>query len=471
LSYIGNSNVENWLTPEVEFFSGDGTTTTFQLTRRTYTFADLVVVVENVIQNPAESYTWNHTTNSIVFYEPPSPGSSNIYVKYNSRQTSIIAPGQGTVTQDSLTPGAPDWTPDGNVTILGTITVNGSTATVNNLIANNNVTAINVNSQNLFGDARYTSNINAGNVVSFGTRVATDALGTGVANSDTFLAGDNSWKPVVKSFLTDTGFSPSTSFTGDVTLSGTLNTANGGTGLTSFTSNGAVYATDGTTLTTGTLPVFSGGTGLSTISANSVVLGNGTNPVQTVAPGTANNILVSNGTQWVSGNATTFGIGVTGGGGRGAIFTSNGIFTVPLGISQVKVTVIGGGGGFIVSPNLQFGSNGGDGGVAVKYVSGLVAGQNITVTVGTKGASVNSFVGAANAGGSSSFGTFAVATGGAGGYYDAFNIANDGDPGLGTTGDFSIVNPRFAPISSTYYYGQGDRRGFILPDGIVLVEF
>jgi hypothetical protein len=471
LSYIGNSNVENWLTPEVEFFSGDGVTTTFQLTRRTYTFADLVVVVENVIQNPAESYTWNHTTNSIVFYEPPSPGASNIYVKYNSRQASIIAPGQGTVTQDSLTPGAPDWTPDGNVYVLGTLTVNGSTATVNNLIANNNVNAINVTAQYLYGDAINVSNIKAGNVVSFGTRVPSDSLGTGTANSNTFLSGDSSWKSVVKSFSSNTGLSPVSDTVGDVVLSGVLNTANGGTGLTAFISGGAVYSTSTSQLTSGTLPVTAGGTGKSSISANNVILGNGTAAVQEVAPGTANNILVSDGTKWVSGNATTFGIGVTGGGGRGAIFTSNGIFTVPLGISQVKVTVIGGGGGFIVSPNLQFGSNGGDGGVAVKYVSGLVAGQNITVTVGTKGASVNSFVGAASAGGSSSFGTFAVATGGGGGYYDAFNIANDGDSGLGTTGDFSIVNPRFAPISSTYYYGQGNRRGFILPDGVVLVEF
>ena len=214
-----------------------------------------------------------------------------------------------------------------------------------------------------------------------------------------------------------------------------------------------------------------GGTGQTSLTANSVVLGNGTNPVQTVAPGTANNILVSNGTQWVSGNATTFGIGVTSGGGRGSIYTANGTFTVPLGISQVKVTAIGGGGGFLVSPNLRFGSNGGDGGVAIKYVTGLVAGQNITVTVGTKGASINAYVGTANSGTTSSFGSYAVAGGGGGGYYDAFNQANDGNPGTGTTGDFSATNPKLSPISSTYYYGQGDKRGFIIPDGVVIVEF
>lgn len=469
MSYIGNSNVENWLTPEVEFFSGDGVTTTFQLTRRTYTFADLVVVVENVIQNPAESYTWNHTTNSIVFYEPPNPGSSNIYVKYNTRQASIIAPGQGTVTQDSLTPGAPDWTPDGNVYVLGTLTVNGITATVNNLVANNNVSAINVNANYLYGDGVGISNLNGANIA-FGL-IPPTTLATGTASSNTFLAGDSVWKPVVQSFTSNTGLLPSTSSTGSVVLSGTLNTANGGTGLTSFSSGGAVYSTDASTLTSGTLPVTAGGTGLTSLSANNVILGNGTDAVQTVAPGTANNILVSDGTKWVSGNATIFGIGVTGGGGRGAIYTANGTFTVPLGISQVKVTVVGGGGGFVISPNLRFGSNGGDGGVAIKYVTGLVAGQNITITVGTKGASINSFVGAASSGTPSSFGSFAIASGGGGGYYDAFNIANDGDPGTGTTGDFSAANPKFAPLSSVYYYGQGDRRSLIIPDGVVIVEF
>lgn len=47
-------------------------------------------------------------------------------------------------------------------------------------------------------------------------------------------------------------------------VSGTLGTGNGGTGLASFTSGGAVYATSTSALTTGTLPVASGGTGSTT---------------------------------------------------------------------------------------------------------------------------------------------------------------------------------------------------------------
>jgi hypothetical protein len=71
-----------------------------------------------------------------------------------------------------------------------------------------------------------------------------------------------------------TGFTPSSSTNGAITLAGTLNTGNGGTGLTTFTSGGAVYATSTSALTTGTLPVASGGTGvtISTGTGNETVV-------------------------------------------------------------------------------------------------------------------------------------------------------------------------------------------------------
>lgn len=68
--------------------------------------------------------------------------------------------------------------------------------------------------------------------------------------------------------------------------------------------NNIVYGgsiTNGTinSLTT-PLTVAYGGTGVATLAANSVVLGNGVAAVQTVAPGTAGNHLVSDGTTWTS---------------------------------------------------------------------------------------------------------------------------------------------------------------------------
>lgn len=54
----------------------------------------------------------------------------------------------------------------------------------------------------------------------------------------------------------------------------TIATSKGGTGLTSFTNGGAVYATSTSALTTGTLPVASGGTGATTLTG--YVKGSGT---------------------------------------------------------------------------------------------------------------------------------------------------------------------------------------------------
>lgn len=53
----------------------------------------------------------------------------------------------------------------------------------------------------------------------------------------------------------------------------TIGTTKGGTGLTSFTANSAVYATSTSALTTGTLPVAAGGTGGATASAARQSLG------------------------------------------------------------------------------------------------------------------------------------------------------------------------------------------------------
>lgn len=58
-----------------------------------------------------------------------------------------------------------------------------------------------------------------------------------------------------------TGLTPSIPTTGAIVLGGVLNVTNGGTGLSLFTSGGALFASGPTTLSTGTLPISSGGTG------------------------------------------------------------------------------------------------------------------------------------------------------------------------------------------------------------------
>lgn len=90
-------------------------------------------------------------------------------------------------------------------------------------------------------------------------------------------------------------------------VSGILPTANGGTNLSSFTTNGAVYATSTSVLTTGTLPITSGGTGQTTQSAafnalspitttGDLIIGNGTNSATRLAIGANTYLLTSDGT-------------------------------------------------------------------------------------------------------------------------------------------------------------------------------
>jgi len=57
------------------------------------------------------------------------------------------------------------------------------------------------------------------------------------------------------------------------------------------------------------LSVSGGGTGLSTLTANNVILGNGTSNPTFVAPGTAGNVLTSNGTTWTSASTGEFASG------------------------------------------------------------------------------------------------------------------------------------------------------------------
>jgi len=71
-------------------------------------------------------------------------------------------------------------------------------------------------------------------------------------------------------------------------------------GTTGLTVSGSPITTSGTITLAGTLAIANGGTGLTTLTSNNVILGNGTSAVQFVAPGTSGNILKSNGTTWTS---------------------------------------------------------------------------------------------------------------------------------------------------------------------------
>lgn len=83
----------------------------------------------------------------------------------------------------------------------------------------------------------------------------------------------------------------STVITGGTWNGGTIGTAYGGTGLTSFTSGGALYATSTSSLTSGTLPTTSGGTALTSYTTGDVIYASATNTLAKLPIGSTGQVL------------------------------------------------------------------------------------------------------------------------------------------------------------------------------------
>lgn len=109
------------------------------------------------------------------------------------------------------------------------------------------------------------------------------------------------------------------------------------------------------------------------------------------------------------------------------VFTASGTWTVPTCVTKARVTVVGGGGGGGGSQ----GSGGAGGGVAIDIISGLTAGSVIDVTIGAAGIA-GAVGGDGVAGGTSSFGSYVSATGGAAGLEDS-GVSSSGGTGVGGT--------------------------------------
>ncbi len=137
----------------------------------------------------------------------------------------------------------------------------------------------------------------------------------------------------------------------------------------------------------------------------------------------------------VTGTATFSG-GITGGVGNMQVFTSTGTFTVPAGVTKVKVTLIGGGGGGGGGNNCINAGGGGGGGAAIEIISGLTPAGTVTVTVGAGGTG-GGVDAPGGTGGTSSFGAFCSATGGVGGA-GATAGSTPGAGGIGSGGDLNI---------------------------------
>lgn len=174
------------------------------------------------------------------------------------------------------------------------------------------------------------------------------------------------------------------------------------------------------------LPINQGGTNNASlaVTAGGVVYTDGTKLVN-VGAGNANEYLMSNGSGAPTWSTPASGFSNI------DIFTGNGNWTVPAGVTKAKVTVVGGGGSGGVGQS-GYGTNcggggGGGGGSSIEIVTGLTPGSSVYVTVG-------------GTGGTSSFGAFLSATGGANGTNgsapgsNATVFRNGGAGGLGANG-------------------------------------
>lgn len=114
------------------------------------------------------------------------------------------------------------------------------------------------------------------------------------------------------------------------------------------------------------------------------------------------------------------------------LFTSNGTFTVPAGVTSIRICVVGGGGGG------GGGHSGGGGSGFVRTGTYAVSpGQNYTITIGSGGTGGPNGGGAGTNGGSSSFSSLLTASGGNG----AGNSTSGGSGGSGGGGGCNGGNP------------------------------
>ena len=147
-------------------------------------------------------------------------------------------------------------------------------------------------------------------------------------------------------------------------------------------------------------------------------------------------------------------------GPRAQVFTASGTFTVPAGITAVKVTVAGGGGG----SSTTYGTVGGCGGVAVGHYTGLTPGGSVTVTVGAGGSGGAS----GTAGGTSSFGAFCSATGGAGGTSGATGVWGTGSGGtiLNSVNTVPGIGSIYGGVTAELRHSVGPFDGYVNRPGL-----
>jgi hypothetical protein len=152
----------------------------------------------------------------------------------------------------------------------------------------------------------------------------------------------------------------------------------------------------------------------------------------------------------------------------GQVFTSSGTFTIPTGVTALKVTVVGGGGGGNSSngakdgcnnPVQVYGTGGGSSGVAISYLTGLTSGNTLAVTIGGGGGNSANGGSSTVASGSQSISTI---TGGGGSHGNSStNSVSGGSGGSASGGTINLTGQYGQGSLSTYYFsGTGGSNMF-----------
>jgi hypothetical protein len=162
----------------------------------------------------------------------------------------------------------------------------------------------------------------SGNFSVAGALSVTGAANLGGALTGTTAAFSGAISSVSPSFTgtpTSITASPGTNTTQIATTAFTtaaITAATGSLGTMSTQNANNVSITGGTITGITDLAVADGGTGRSSLTANAVLTGNGTSGINSVAPSTAGNLLVSNGSAWTSttlaASGVKLGLGITG---------------------------------------------------------------------------------------------------------------------------------------------------------------
>lgn len=186
------------------------------------------------------------------------------------------------------------------------VTINKGTAAASTVVLDVKGSASIAGDLNLIGNLNITGSVNTQNVTNTNVADLTITLNDGGTSagasgvSGIHVEGDSN--AVIGKLLFDNSLTSKwkvgdgTSQAEVVTVSGSQTLTNKIIAGSQISGNIAGNATN----VTGIVSVANGGTGLATIAVGSILVGNGTSAPTLVAPGASGNVLVSNGSTWVS---------------------------------------------------------------------------------------------------------------------------------------------------------------------------